>query len=413
MTMDFCATSKLISLDQALTELKKQVNPLPGMNFCHLRAAYQRILAQNIISPMPIPPERNAAMDGYAFNSEDIRPGQSFELPLCGVALAGQPYQGSPEPHHCLRIFTGAVVPEPLDSVIMQEHVKTANNRVHFPPDTAARQFIRSAGCDVEQGQILLPQNKSLNAADIALLAAAGIYEVPVLPHIKIAFCSTGDELRGIGHPLSSGEIYDSNRYLLHSLLARHSTHLTDLGVLPDHPAHLTETLLQTAQEHDLIITSGGASVGEADFIHRILSANGEVHFWKLAIKPGKPVIFGRLGQAYLLGLPGNPVSLAVTFYLLGIPLLRLLNGQELSPPLRIQAVTTEPLKKDPGRQEYQRGILSQNSTGNFEVRPVGRQGSHILSGLSQANCFIVLPADCEGVQAGSIVIAEPLDQFL
>jgi molybdopterin molybdotransferase len=298
-------------------------------------------------------------------------------------------------------------VPAQADSVIMQEQVRADRKTIHFPANTPARQHIREIGEDIAQGGLLCSHPKKLNAIDLGLLASAGIYELSVKRMVKIAFLSTGDELTALGQPLQSGKIYDSNRYTLSGLLADASHSVTDMGVIADNKQLLEDSFITAANNHDVIITTGGASVGEADYIREILARCGEVNFWKIASKPGKPLAFGKIGSCYFFGLPGNPVSVIVTFQHIVAPALKQLSGTQDAKPMLLTATCTTALKKAPGRQEFQRGILTQDNNGDFFVGSSGKQGANILSSISQANCYIVLPTECKGIQAGDKVRVE------
>jgi len=413
--IDACSQESrpLLSIDDALGRIKTAVNPVNGTEKAALKNALGRVLAESVHSPINIPHDRNAAMDGYAFASRDMADGQAFTLALAGTSWAGRPFQGRLQAGQCVRIFTGAVVPEQADSVIMQEHVQVQEQTVHFPADTRALQNVRKIGEDVKQGECLIAQPKKLTAVDLGLLASAGIDEVTVKRQLKIAHFSTGDELTSLGRPLEPGKIYDSNRAMLGGLLSDPGYSVVDLGVIPDNKQLLEDRFIEASLSYDVIITTGGASVGEADYVKEILQSCGEVNFWKIAIKPGKPLAFGSIGGCYFFGLPGNPVAVVVTFQQIVAPALRRLSGAPPAKPLRFTATCTSTLKKSPGRREYQRGILSQDEHGEFFVASAGHQGSHILSSMSQSGCYIVLPAECNGVQAGERVTVEPFCLFI
>jgi len=402
-----------LSIDDALARVKATVKPVSSTEKVSLTNALGRVLAEPVYSPINIPHDRNAAMDGYAFASGDRVDEQAFTLVLAGTSWAGRPFQGQLQAGQCVRIFTGAAVPKEADSVVMQEQVQVNGQTIHFPADTRARQNIREIGEDVKQGACLIAEPKKLTAVDLGLLASAGIGEVTVTRRLKIAYFSTGDELTPLDQPLAPGKIYDSNRAMLGGLLADPGYSVVDLGVIPDNRQLLEDSFIEASLNHDVIITTGGASVGEADYVKEILQKSGEVNFWKIAIKPGKPLAFGRIGDCYFFGLPGNPVAVVVTFQQIVAPALRQLSGAPFVKPLRFAAICTTALKKAPGRQEFQRGILSQNEHGEFFVASAGRQGSNILSSMSQSGCYIVLPAECSGVQAGEKVTVEPFSLFI
>lgn len=398
----------LLSIDDALDRIKAAVQPVSGTEKLTLENALGRVLAEPVYSPINIPHDRNSAMDGYAFASRDMADGQAFTLSLVGTSWAGRPFLGGLQAGQCVRIFTGAVVPKEADSVVMQEQVQVQQQSIHFPADTRALQNIREIGEDVKQGACLIESPKKLTAVDLGLLASAGISEVTVKRRLKIAYLSTGDELIALGQPLEPGKIYDSNRAMLGGLLADPGYSVADLGVIPDNKQLLEQRFIKAAKNHDVIITTGGASVGEADYVKEILQSCGEVNFWKMAIKPGKPLAFGKIGECHFFGLPGNPVAVVVTFQQIVAPALRQLAGVPSARPLRLTATCTTTLKKAPGRQEFQRGILSQDEHGEFFVASAGRQGSNILSSMSQSGCYIILPKECGGVKAGDKVTVEP-----
>jgi len=406
-------TAALLSVEQAQQKIRNAIASVGEREQIALPLALGRILAKRVASSMDIPPQRNAAMDGYAFASADIVENQVFCLQVAGSSWAGKPFTGVIGPNQCIRIFTGAVVPEFADSVIAQEQVESNGGQITLPTNTRPFKNIRAAGSDVKRHEVLIQAPKILTASDLALLAAAGVGTVSVKRKLKIAFFSTGDELTPLDQALESGQIYDSNRYLLAGLLDDPNYHVTDLGIVKDNELLLEQTLTAAAQQYDAIISSGGASVGDADFIKQTLEKCGQVDFWKLAIKPGKPLAFGHIGDCRFFGLPGNPVAVLVTFNKFVKPALQQLAGAPPVNALQLLARCTSKLKKSAGRQEYQRGILVQTGPGEFEVRLAGPQDSHQLSVASLANCFIVLPADCVGVEAGDMVTVEPFQVFI
>jgi molybdopterin molybdotransferase len=398
----------LLSLEAALNRIIKAILPVSGSESVSLSDAMGRVLADDVCSPINLPSDRNAAMDGYALASADFDGNREFTLNLAGTSWAGKPFEGKLERGCCVRIFTGAVVPDGADSVIMQEHTAASGGKVRFEAGAKPYENVRKAGEEIQQGCKLCQQGKKLSAADIGLLAAAGIGSVKVHRMLNIAFFSTGDELTPIGQPLGAGQIYDSNRYALAALLSDPCYHRLDLGVIPDDIEQLQNSIKQAAGNNDVIISTGGASVGEADYIKEVLQNLGEISVWKIAVKPGKPLIFGKIGACYYFGLPGNPVSMMVTFQQIVAPALNHLSGAMPEKSLRISALCTTPLKKTPGREEFQRGILTQDNEGNFYVESTGSQGSHMLSSVSRGNCYIVLPVENSGVKTGEKVMVEP-----
>ncbi|MDP3589262.1 MAG: molybdopterin molybdotransferase MoeA, partial [Methylobacter sp.] len=283
--IDACSleSKPLLSIDEALDSIKAVVHPVSGTEKLTLKDALGRVLAESVYSPINIPHDRNAAMDGYAFASRDMADGQVFTLSLAGTSWAGRPFEGTLQPGECVRIFTGAVVPDEADSVIMQEHVQVQQQTIHFPADMRSLQNIREIGEDVKQGACLIAQPKKLTAIDLGLLASAGVGEVIVKRQLKIAYFSTGDELTALGQPLQPGKIYDSNRAMLGGLLADPCYSVVDLGVIPDNKQLLEHSFIEASENHDVIISTGGASVGEADYVKEILQSCGEVNFWKIA----------------------------------------------------------------------------------------------------------------------------------
>ena len=413
--IDPCSLERnpLLSVDEAIARIKAAIQPVTNTEMVGLKSALGRVLAEDVVSPINIPYDRNSAMDGYALTSRDIAVNQPVTLALVGTSWAGKPYSGKVETGQCVRIFTGAVVPEGADTVVIQEQVKADGANIIFPANLPLFQNIREAGEDIASGGLVCPKHKKLSPADLGLLAAAGVREVLVTRKLNIAFFSTGDELISLGQTPETGKIYDSNRYTLAGLLADPCYNVVDLGVIPDDKALLEACIKQAAATNDVIITTGGASVGDADYIQEILAACGEVKFWKIAIKPGKPLAFGKIGECYFFGLPGNPVAVMVTFRQIVAPALNLLSGATAANPLRLLATCATDLKKAPGRQEFQRGILSQDKDGSFLVASAGHQGSHILSSMSSANCYILLPLECNGISSGEKVWVEPFDVLL
>jgi len=409
--IDACSieTGGLISIEHALQQIAGTVVPINTCERVVLKSALGRVLSASVYASINIPPDQNSAMDGYAFSSTDILPNQPFSLSLAGTSWAGAPYSEILKPGECIRIFTGGVIPEGADSVIMQEHIRADNTLIIFPESTQPHKHIRDIGCDTREDALLLSANKKLTAIDIGLLASAGIYDVQVYRKLNIAFLSTGDELSPIGQMLQPGQIYDSNRYALNALLDDNTINITDLGVIGDDKSALEESLVAASKTHDVLISTGGASVGDADYIKEILDKCGEVSFWKIAIKPGKPLAFGKINHCYFWGLPGNPVSVITTFQKIVSPALRQLSGeQSAKKTLQIQATCRTVLNKSQGRQEYQRGILTQDKSGEFFVASAGKQDSNIMSALSAANCYMVLAVECNGVAVGEKVTVEP-----
>lgn len=402
-----------LQVSEALQRIDAVITPVTGYEQVPLRSGLGRTLAQTITSPINVPAHTNSAMDGYAVRAEDLSGKDLTPLRVIGTALAGGPFQGVVTPGAAVRIMTGAVLPAGSDCVVMQEQVERQEDTVVIGSGHKAGQNIRQAGEDLAKGEVVLSAGHRLLPADLGLLASLGVAEIQVRRRLRVAFFSTGDELRSIGETLDEGEIYDSNRYTLYGMLTRLGVDLIDMGVVRDRREDLEQAFREGAQQADALITSGGVSVGEADFVKDILKALGEVHFWKIAMKPGRPLAFGRVGKAVFFGLPGNPVSVMVTFYQFVQPALRRMMGQHEAPPLTVKAACANRLRKRPGRMEFQRGILEQQADGSLVVHSTGDQGSGILSTMSRANCFIVLPDASGNVEAGALVDVQPFAVLL
>ena len=399
---------KSLSADAALEQIKSGAVRIKGIEKIAIREALNRILAEDIRSHINVPTGTNSAMDGYAVNSGDIPSSGNVELHVSGTAWAGKPYDGKLTAGSCVRIMTGAIMPDGADTVIIQEDVQVTGSGIIIDGATGKGDNVRQAGEDIAAGDLILSRGRRLNPADIGLIASLGIAEVCVVRRLRVAFFSTGDELRSIGETLSDGAIYDSNRYTLYGMLERMGADIIDMGVIKDDRDALEEAFSIAAANADVLITSGGVSVGEADYIKEILAKLGQVDFWKVAIKPGRPLAFGQVGNALFFGLPGNPVSVMVTFYEFVQPALRKMIGEDDAGVLSLKARCDSKLKKRPGRVEYQRGILQRDEDGDLVVVKTGAQGSGILRSMSQANCFIILPIASSGVKPGEFVDIQP-----
>ncbi|MFP3602787.1 gephyrin-like molybdotransferase Glp [Paraburkholderia sp. SIMBA_053] len=391
-----------VSAAQAIT--RQWATPVTAVERVALRDALDRVLAADIVSPIDVPSHVNSAMDGYAFNGAALRSGaQAVELTVVGKALAGHPFAGHVGAAQCVRVMTGACVPEGCDTVVPQELVErnADSASISFAADAVeAGANRRLAGEDLARGHVALHAGRIIRASDLGLLASLGIGEINVRRRLRVAFFSTGDELRSLGEPLDPGAVYDSNRYTLFAMLRRLNVEALDLGVIRDEPAALEAALRSAAESADVVLTSGGVSVGEADFTRQLLQTFGDVAFWSLAMRPGRPLAFGRvwsgerpgLGRpALFFGLPGNPVAVMVTFYQIVREVLLLMSGAAPQPLPLIHAASVRPIRKRAGRTEFQRGIACQAANGQWQVTPTGSQSSGVLSSMSEANCFIVL----------------------
>ncbi|MGB5427727.1 MAG: gephyrin-like molybdotransferase Glp [Gammaproteobacteria bacterium] len=406
----------LLTVDEARAQILDAVNMIQDTQTLALRDALGRVLARDVVSPIDVPSHTNSAMDGYAVRAVDLPADGTRSFPVAGTSWAGRPYIGPIGPGEAVRIMTGGVMPEGMDSVVMQEQVEidAENNSVRIGTGHSAGQNVRAAGEDVETGQTVLSAGRRLTAADIGVLASLGLGKVSIYRKLRVAFFSTGDELRAVGEPLSPGEIYDSNRYTLYGMLKKLDVEIIDMGVVRDQRELLEQAFKDAAASADVIITSGGVSVGESDFVKETLEKLGDMSFWKIAMKPGRPVTFGHINKAVFFGLPGNPVSVMVTFFQFVRPALLKMTGDSGGfDAYTLHARTTTALRKSPGRYEFQRGVLRQTAPGEFSVRSAGAQGSGILRSMSEANCFILLDPDRTRVEVGEVVEVQPFQNLI
>jgi molybdopterin molybdotransferase len=387
--------------------IRNFVQPVRETEKLPVRDALGRVLAEDIVSPIDVPAHDNSAMDGYAVRGDDLGAIEPVILTEIGCAYAGREFSGAVQRGECVRVMTGAVMPRNTDTVIVQEMVTATGNRIAIPPGQEPGQNRRRAGEDLQKGKPALLAGRLLRPADLGLVASLGIGELGVRRRLRVAFFSTGDELVSVGTPLKAGEVYDSNRYTLWGMLKRLDCDVIDLGVVRDDPARLEAAFREAASRADAVVTSGGVSVGEADFTKQMMAKLGEVVFWKIAMRPGRPMAFGRIEtngkSAHLFGLPGNPVAVMVTFYhFVRGALLTMMGRSDRDLPL-LRAKSEIAMRKKAGRTEFQRGILQQKD-GEYTVRVTGAQGSGILRSMSEANCFIVLGHEQASVKAGDYV---------
>ena len=387
------------------------LDPVSGVLRVPVRSALGRVLAEDVHSPVNVPAHRNSAMDGWAMRGSDLDAGAETTLMEIGASFAGKPFAGKVGAKQCVRIMTGGVVPEGADTVVMQERARASGKSITFAAGQKTGQNVREAGEDLKAGSVALRKGRIIRPAELGLIASLGVGEVAVYRPLRVVFFSTGDELKSIGTALAEGEIYDSNRYTIHGMLTRLGCEALDMGVVRDDPKLLEKAFEEAAANADVVITSGGVSVGEADFVKSMLGKLGEVVFWKIAMKPGRPLAYGKIGSAHFFGLPGNPVSVMVTFYqFVRDALLVLMGADPVEPVPTFRATCSARLKKAPGRTEFQRGVLTRAADGTLSVRPTGEQGSGILKSMSDANCFIILDDATGNVEPGTTVEVQLLE---
>ena len=410
-----------LPVDTAQAFIAQLVPRVSTIEHVALRSSLGRVLAHDIVSALNVPSHDNSAMDGYALRGSDLVVSGDTVLNVAGTGFAGQAFAGAVPAGHCVRIMTGAVMPAGLDTVVPQEFTQLESAAVRIPAGVVRTgDNRRLAGEDLARGSAALRAGRLLRPADLGLLASLGQAEVPVFRKLRVAFFSTGDELRSIGEPLDEGCVYDSNRYTLWAMLQRLGCEVLDLGVVRDDPQALRAAFSQAAASADAVITSGGVSVGEADHTKQIMAELGDVLFWRIAMRPGRPMVVGRIGtrpgaegranDAILFGLPGNPVAVMVTFYAFVRDALRAMSGASPEPQPLLRAACTTALRKKPGRTEYQRGIVTRGADGRWQVVITGSQGSGILSSMSLANGMVVLHHEQGNVAAGDEVDVIPFD---
>ena len=405
-----------LPVERARELIRRFLEPVTAIERVAIRAALGRTLAADVISPIDVPGHDNSAMDGWAVRFADLATGGETTLARIGESFAGRPFAGEVREGQAVRIFTGGVMPEGSDTVVMQERASEVPDGVRIAQGAVGKlgQNRRFAGEDLQAGGVVFARGQPLHPAEIGMLASLGIGEVSVYRRLRVAFFSTGDELVSVGTPLAQGQIYDSNRYTIHGMLTRMGFDTLDMGVVRDVPEDLERAFRTAAANADVVITSGGVSVGEADYVKTLLDKLGEVVFWKIAMKPGRPLAYGRIADAHFFGLPGNPVSVVVTFYQFVRDALLILQGRrDVSGVPTFAATLSAAIRKAPGRTEFQRGILEPAAGGGYSVRTTGDQGSGSLSSMSRANCFIVLPADCGNVEAGATVEVQLLEGLI
>ena len=417
------ARKAIAKLVDELIKTSASIDDITEIETVSLDQAINRILATDLLSPIDVPAADNSAMDGFAFNGKCLDSKEpEVSLKLVGTALAGKPYEGSIGPGECLKIMTGALMPTGCDTVIPQELVGTQDqHNITFQQNQLKPgNNRRLRGEDLQKGKPAISAGRLLRPSDIGLAASLGIATLPVRRKLKVAILSSGDELCALGQPLASGSIYDSNRYSLTGMLNRLNMEIVDCGIVRDDPSSLKAAFVDAATKADVLISSGGVSVGEADFTKQIMQELGDVGFWKIAMRPGRPMAFGTLKavsgkscSTLFFGLPGNPVAVMVTFYQFVRAALLQLNGANQTEPPLMQAISVEPIRKKAGRTEFQRAILGRNAEGRPTVKITGSQGAGILRSMSEANCFVILSHDQENIAAGDWVDIALFDGLL
>ncbi len=401
----------ILSVQQALAIIQQQISELDNQQTVILPQALNRTLAEDIISPINVPNFNNSAMDGYGYRHQDLPADGSRSFKLAGQALAGQPFEQTIGEFECVRIMTGARIPDGVDTVIEQEKTERLDDYIIVSSGQKKGANVRYIGEDIARDSVVLPAGSLIGPAQMGVLASLGIASVRIRRKPRVAVFSSGDEIRSIGETLEGNQIYDSNRYTISGMLEKLSVEVVDLGVIPDTQEVIEQTLKSVASEVDMIITSGGVSVGDADYIKQALDKNGEIHFSKLHLKPGRPLTFGHLDNTLFFGLPGNPVAVMVTFMYFVRPALLQLLGRRDMQLQDFEVVCQSGMRKLPGRTEIQRGILQQTESG-LTVQTTGRQGSGVLSSMSRGNCFVYLPHEAESIKAGDRVIVHPFSMF-
>ena len=396
-----------ISVEKALSMIVSTIKNSQKYEKMNLKNSLGRIAAENIVSKINIPTFKNSAMDGYAINTKNLLLKNNFCLKEVGVSYAGKPYLKKLNKDETVKVMTGAVIPKNANAVIMKEMTRTLNELIKFPERIKAGQNVRYVGEDIKKLSTVIPKGKQINFIDLGIMSSIGIQNIKVIKKPVVAFFSTGDELTQVGKKLKEGQIYDSNRYLLHGLLSELPVEVKDMGVVKDNKKKLKEKFLKAAMDSDFIITTGGVSVGEADYVKDILDEIGRINFWKIAIKPGRPLAFGNIKNSYFFGLPGNPVSTVITFQLFVLPAIEKMLNKNIKNPLFINAITKSTINKKKGRMEYQRAKLVKLKNKYF-VETTGMQGSNILTSLAMANCYIRLPANTSKIKKGDHVEVLP-----
>ncbi|TLU62003.1 molybdopterin molybdotransferase MoeA [Thalassotalea litorea] len=413
--VDCCSAPGLMPMQDALANLLNNITPIHSVEDISITHADNRVAASETVSPINVPAHNNSAMDGYAicgdFSDGIIEAGRQFHL--VGVAMAGQPFTGQLQAGECIRIMTGAVVPDSANAVEMQENVQINDKQITLNQALKPGSHIRMAGEDIAKNQPVFAAGHRFKSVDVGLLASLGVDKVSVYRKPKVAVFSTGDELKSPGDTLNDGDIYESNRHAIIAMLKRVNVDIIDFGIIADDMVKIRDAFNQANEMADAVISSGGVSVGDADYTKDVLDELGHIEFWKVAMKPGKPFAFGQLPNSVFFGLPGNPVSATVTFHQLVVPALTKMSGAKPVKTLTLKAITKMAIKKRPGRMDFQRGFAAVDDDGSLVVTPLSHQGSGVLSSMSKANCYIVLGQQHPGCEQGAQVDVQLFDHVL
>ncbi len=397
-----------LNVEEALKKILHSIKRKGNHETITLKDSFRRIVAEDIKSNKNIPNYKNSAMDGYAVNFENTKK-ENFVFKCIGESFAGHPYSKKVRLNEAIKVMTGALVPESCNAVVMKELVAVKNNQITINSRISPNQNIRFPGEDIKKNDLVLPKGKEINEIDIGILASLGKSSIKVAKKPTIGFFSTGDELIGVNQKIKKSQVYDSNRYLIHGLLQKYPVKIKDYGVVRDSLPLIEKKLKKASSQCDVLLTTGGVSVGDADFVKEALDKSGKISFWKIAVKPGRPLAYGKINKCFFFGLPGNPVSVVVTFNLFVDAAIKKLVGQSILKPLMLRAKLESDIKKRKGRKEYKRGLLSVKK-GELFVRSSGSQGSNILSSLKNANCYIEIDDDVNSVEKGSFVNTIPFE---
>jgi len=396
-----------LSFQRALSKIISAIKSSKESEIISLKDSIGRISAENITSKINIPNFKNSAMDGYAINTKSLLNKVKTKLKEAGVSFAGKPYLKKLRKNETIKVMTGAVIPENADAVIMKEMVDISDGYISLPKNFKSGQNVRYIGEDIKKFSVIVHKGKELTYVDLGIIASVGIKKIKVIKKPTVSFFSTGDELTSIGKKLKKGQIYDSNRYLLYGLLSELPVKIEDMGVVQDSKNKLKKKFIEASKKSNFIITTGGVSVGEADYVRDVLSEIGKINFWKISIKPGRPLAFGKIKNSYFFGLPGNPVSTVITFQLFVVPAIEKMLNKTIKNNLFIRAITKSNIVKKKGRLEYQRAKLIKSGDTYF-VKTTGLQGSNILTSLANANCYIRLPSNISQIAKGGFVDVLP-----